>query len=73
MDPEGYYQPKSCEINQRYYLRVVKNGSEVNFQRVRFIGYCPHPAEILIHDGKRIKVVHRTFLYLKESRSGERI
>jgi hypothetical protein len=67
MSQERFAQPVSCERNESYYLKVIGNGNEQNYIKVHFVSYRPHPAEVLIHDGFRIRMVHRALLYVKEN------
>ncbi len=71
MDRERYFQPDSCQINRKYYLKISENGSGPNYRQVRFISYRPHPAEVMVHDGTRSRVIHRVDLYQKAADEGE--
>ena len=71
MSQDKFIQPESCTGEQRYYLKIAKNDRGSDFQEVRFIGYRPHPAEILIDDGHRVRMVHRYLIYIKLSGDGE--
>ena len=70
MGQEKYIQPDRCEIDRSYYIKLNGEGSEASYQAVRFVSYRPHPAEILIHDGEKSRVIHRRILYAKESNNG---
>ena len=70
MGQSRYIQPKSCELNKTYYMKMGGNGTRVRYKKVRFLGYRPHPAEVLIHDGDRIRVIHRSILYLRKLDKG---
>ena len=61
-----FIQPASCQADGMYYLRINQNGFGWAYQRVKFLAYRPHPAEVLVHDGHKARVVHRRFLYCKE-------
>ena len=67
MQPAKFVQPDSCETDKCYYYQLSRNGSEVIYRKVKFLSYCPHPAEVIIHDGKKPRVIHRCFLYEKVS------
>ena len=71
MEEKRYIQPKSCDKGKKYYIKVDGNGTDAQYKKVRFLGYRPHPAEVLIRDGDRIRVIHRSILYLRESDDGE--
>ena len=71
MGQERYFQPESCEIDKNYYIKTNGNGMGVVYQQVRFLSYRPHPAEVLIHDGDKIRVIHRSILFVKRSSNGE--
>ena len=66
MGQARYIQPESCSIGKYYYLQTTSNGNLPDYKKVRFIGYRPHPAEVLVQDGNRIRVIHRRALFLKE-------
>ena len=70
MEQDKYIQPDSCEMDRSYYVKANEKGSEASYQEVRFLGYRPHPAEVLIHDGEKTRVIHRCILYEKESNNG---
>ena len=72
MGQEGYFQPESCELDKKYYIKTNANGIGEVYQQVRFLSYRPHPAEVLIQDGDKIRVIHRSILFVKESSNGER-
>ena len=65
-----YSQPESCQRGGVYYLKKSGTGGNVEFDEVRFLSYRPHPAEALVHDGRRPRVVHRRFLFCKASGNG---
>jgi len=69
MEQDRYIQPDSCELDKSYYIKTNGKDSEVSYQEVRFISYRPHPAEVLIHDGEKPRVIHRCILYAKESKN----
>lgn len=60
-----YIQPDSCETDQIYYQKMNRDGSAPIYQKVRFLAYCPHPAEVIIDDGERARVIHRCDLFAK--------
>ena len=64
MAQELYIQPASLTRKGIYYRKINKNGSEAVFQQVTFLSYRPHPAEILIHDGEKPRVIHRRCVYV---------
>lgn len=66
-----FIQPDSCEIDKQYYLRSNGNGSGVLYKEVRFLSYRPHPAEVLIHDGVKPRVIHRCFLFERVPGNGQ--
>ena len=67
MEQDKYIQPDSCEMDRSYYIKTNGKGSESSYQEVRFLSYRPHPAEVLIHDGEKPRVIHRCILYAKGS------
>ena len=70
MEQDKYIQPDSCEMNRSYYVKTNGRGSGASYQKVRFLSYRPHPAEVLIHDGEKARVIHRCILYEKGSNNG---
>jgi len=67
MSNQEFIQPDRWEIGRKYYLRLNKNGSGVSYQAVKLMSYRPHPAELIIYDGEKKRMVHRRVLFLKES------
>ena len=65
MGHSRYSQPESCRVGENYYGKIDQNGSGASYQPVRFLGYRPHPGEVLVHDGQRPRVIHRYYLYQK--------
>ncbi len=62
-----YIQPETCQEGGRYYYRHRANGKSAGFRKVKFIGYRPHPGEVIVDDGQRSVVIHRIDLYQKVS------
>jgi hypothetical protein len=60
-----YTQPDNCQAGCRYYLKSKHDGRGSQFSEVVFIGYRPHPGEIVVDDGMGPRVVHRLCLYQK--------
>ena len=67
MNQDHYSQPKSCRAGGIYYLKISGANGKAEYKKVQFLSYRPHPAEVLVHDGQRPRVVHRRVLYLKTS------
>ena len=66
-----YSQPETCSPDEQYYLLINKPDLSPVFRKVKFIGYRPHPAEVLIDDGNIKKVIHRLHLYQKNGKEKE--
>ena len=65
MQPENYFQPDTCIPGKQYYIKIKDPGSISKYQNVWFVDYCPHPAEVIIREGSRTKVIHRVYLLQK--------
>jgi hypothetical protein len=65
MHHENYFQPDTCIPGKLYYIKVKYNGSTTNYESVKFVGYCPHPAEVIVRNDGKIKVIHRVYLLQK--------
>ena len=65
MQTENYFQPDTCIPGKQYYIKINGPDSTINFKSVKFIDYCPHPAEVIIREGSRMKVIHRVYLLQK--------
>ncbi len=70
MNKDRYIQPGSCRTNGIYYLKIIDKGGKARYLEVKFLSYRPHPAEVVVHDGDHTRVIHRRFLYSKESDNG---
>ena len=68
MQPESYFQPDTCIPGKQYYIKIADPDSKIRFMSVKFINYCPHPAEIIVRIGNRTKVIHRVYLLQKNGR-----
>lgn len=66
-----YCQPETCVPGEQYYLLIKKSDLSAVFRKVKFIGYRPHPAEVLIEDRNIKKVIHRLNLYQKNNMGKE--
>lgn len=60
---DKYSQPDTCVPGKQYYVKRKINDSNLDFVRVKFISYCPHPAEVVVQEGCRNMVIHRMNLY----------
>ena len=68
MLPESYFQPDTCIPGKQYYIKITDQDSTIRFKSVKFINYCPHPAEVIVREGSRTKVIHRVYLLQKNGR-----
>jgi hypothetical protein len=66
MKGNGYLRPSSFANDEKYFLKRVGPASGEYYSEVEFVSYRPHPAEILIRDGKRTRVVHREDIFRKK-------
>jgi hypothetical protein len=71
MEDNYYFQPETCVLGKHYYLMSKEPDSSTVFRKVIFIGYCPHPAEVLVKDGDKRKVIHRVYLFQKNNQEIE--
>lgn len=65
MQTENYFQPDTCIPGKVYFVKIENTDSTSNYLSVKFVSYCPHPAEVIIRDGDRTKVIHRIYLLQK--------
>ena len=68
MRHEIYFQPDTCIPGKLYYIKVNGIDSATIYKSVKFVGYCPHPAEVVIRKNGRNKVIHRVNLLQKNGR-----
>ena len=68
MQTENYFQPDSCIPGKVYFIKTKYSDSTSEYKSVRFVGYCPHPAEVIIREGSRNKVIHRIYLLEKNGK-----
>ena len=66
-----YSQPETCVPGEQYYLLIKKPDLSTVFRKVKFIGYRPHPAEVLVEDRNIKKVIHRVNLFQKNGKGKE--
>jgi hypothetical protein len=65
MKKNGYYLPGSCRAGNEYFLRTKSNSEIPEFRRVIFLGYRPHPAEVIIREGNKSRMVYRSDLFTR--------
>lgn len=65
MKNNDYYLPDSCLAGCEYYLKIKSNSEVPEFKRVIFLGYRPHPAEVMIREGNRSRMVYRSDLFTR--------
>ena len=68
MHCETYFQPDTCIPGKLYYIKTKGLNSSNKFKSVIFVGYCPHPAEVIVRKGGRSKVIHRVYLLQKNGK-----
>jgi len=62
MQPVNYFHPDTCIPGKQYFIKTKGLDSTINIKSVIFVGYCPHPAEIIVRQDGRNKVIHRVYL-----------
>ena len=65
MQHGNYFQPDTCIPGKQYYIKTKGLDSTTKVKSVVFVGYCPHPAEVVVRKDGRSKVIHRVFLLQK--------
>ncbi len=65
MKKNGYYLPGSYMAGSEYFLKIKSNSEFLEFRRVIFLGYRPHPGEVTIREGNRSRMVYRSDLYAR--------
>jgi hypothetical protein len=68
MEYENYFQPGTCIPGKHYYIKTKGLDSKTKVKSVVFVGYCPHPAEVIVRKDGRIKVIHRVYLLQKNGK-----
>jgi hypothetical protein len=63
MEKNGYYLPDSCLAGNDYYLKIKSNSEFSEYRKVIFMSYRPHPAEVLIRDREKPRMVYRSDLF----------
>ena len=66
MGINGFYRPESLENGKEYLLRLGRHPGEKEYKIVLFLGYRPHPGEVVVRDGDLAKMVYRVDLFEKE-------
>ncbi len=65
MEKNGYYLPDSCLAGNEYYLGIKSNSEFPEYRKVIFLSYRPHPAEVMVRDGNRSRMVYRSDLFTR--------
>lgn len=68
MGCDKYFQPETCIPGKQYFIKNSSNGSVKEFMSVKFVDYCPHPAEVIILINGKNQVIHRIYLLQKNGR-----
>ena len=68
MNHENYFQPDTCIPGEQYYIKTKGHDLTTKVKRVIFVGYCPHPAEVVVRKDGRTKVIHRVYLLQKNGK-----
>lgn len=71
MEKGRYIHPDRCQLGRIYYIKISGSNGTTIFNKVTFLAYRPHPAEVLVQDGRGTRVVHRRFLYCRGSGNGK--
>ncbi len=65
MKYENYFQPDTLIRGKLYYIKTTSPDLPNKLLPVNFVDYRPHPAEVLVRDGSRTKVIRRVILFQK--------
>jgi len=65
MEKNGYCLPDSCLAGNEYYLRIKSNSEFSEYRKVLFLSYRPHPAEVMVREGNRSRMVYRSDLFTR--------
>ena len=68
MQYENYFQPDTLIQGKLYYVKTTYSDLPIELLPVMFVDYRPHPAEVLVREGSRTKVIHRVNLLQKNGR-----
>jgi hypothetical protein len=60
-----YCRPKSYYKGSIYFIREVDQNGQISYKPVKFIGYRPHPGELIIRNNSKTIVIHRRWLFTK--------
>ena len=65
MEKNRYCLPDSCLAGNEYYLRIKSNSEFSEYRKVIFLSYRPHPAEVMVREGNRSRMVYRSDLFTR--------
>jgi len=65
---ENYFQPDTCIPGKEYYIKTIGLDAKIKVQSVVFVAYCPHPAEVIVRNDGKNKVIRRVYMLQKNSR-----
>jgi len=70
MENNGYYRPLSCHPGKEYFLKITTGSGAAHYEQVEFLGYRPHPGELVVRDGVKARVIYRVDLFQRTDEAG---
>jgi hypothetical protein len=71
MNKNGYSRPDSCRVGEQYYLKNTAKNGIARYERVEFLGYRPHPGELVVRDKVKTRVIYRIDLFQRQGEDGK--
>lgn len=68
MGKNGYCPVYSCKKGEEYFIRTISDSGMMEYKRIEFRNYRPHPGEITVKDGEKVRLAYRADLF---QRSGK--
>ena len=66
MKNNGYCIPETCYEGKDYFIRDKSELKDSKYIPVEFLGYRPHPGEVVIKVLGKVRVIHRRLIFVRK-------
>ncbi|MGB2963529.1 MAG: hypothetical protein WBB69_06040 [Anaerolineales bacterium] len=66
MKNNGYCIPETCHEGRDYFIRDKSVLQDGKYLKVEFLGYRPHPGEVVIKVQSKVRVIHRRLIFIRK-------
>ena len=66
MKNNGYCTPETCHEGREYFIKDKSVLQDDKYLQVEFLGYRPHPGEVVIKAQGKVRVIHRRLIFVRK-------